>query len=1379
METLARKKLPLWIRLGIAVMFAIVAVALAGVGLRYWITSDGGRAFLVSQIDGRRLGPLGVIRVSGLKGDPLSDATLADIALVDDDGVWLRARDAKIQWTPSRLLSGDLEIETIDVRLIDVQRRPHSTYTSKKGGAPDIGLKLDALTIGELRLADGVLGPAASYTIAGGAQRGREGAGSAMLDLAPLTGPGDRVRASAVWTADGALGGEANATGPVGGMIATLIEAPADQAVTFKANLSGTLDAFTANARLAFADAPVATLDLSRKDNIGSLTATVSAQRWPLLDIISDRTGDALKLNGEIQLADMAKAPLTLRLSAPAGQLDLTATANLNTVTLAGPTHLAATDLDLAYVAAPLTGTVDADGVITLSGFTNFTWEGDATGKALTWPSGAADKVTTPLTITKDGSRYAWQAPAAVIEGGRITSLKSLAPARYTAATRGEVNLKTRMVEITQAQVRGEPGDVSGRGTYAIRSHAIDIAGAASFTRLSDIAPLTGSARGQWSVKRTSAAAPIRITADAAGRDVGSRIAALAQLTGATPRVEMSSVVQNGRFIIESGTFDGDGLSTRMTGRVSDAGALTGRATGALKRPLPLGGATLEAVGFTADIAGTSAAPRLAVRLTDGHVVVAGLDLTGIGGDINATLGKTITGSLALNGAIDTQPLRVTSRIAGGEGAYSLTALNARLGELTLAAPKLVYADGALDASFTAKGSLAGLADFTAGTLDARGQFASGDGGLTLDVTGQASDIRRGATRIQVATFDAKAKTDTATLTSHIKGTLGAAMDLTLKADATRASDIWSGGASLSGTVDQLPLSTPKPLAWTYGARGWTLAGVLEGFGGRLTADAASHPGDAKATLALDAIDLRALSRLARFNPIAGKLSGRASFSNVNGAASGDMAYTITDANPVGVTDDPVTVTLNSQLRNGVLTTLANGSGAGFKLDASLAAPLTIGDGFSLAPARDRPMQGRLALNGRAEQLWALFGPEGQSLRGKLDLDVKIAGSLNSPTLDGGFGIADGGYEHGETGLSLRDITASGHFDQRSAVISSLTANDGAGGTLTGEGDVDWGSAIEGGVRFTAANLRALGRDDRTAIVSGKGAVTLDPDAVRVTGDLTVSQARISIAQPASATIPTLPGLRRVNFPNQEDTDPAAGESAFKRPVQLDLKVNAPRRIVVFGRGLDTEWSTDVHVTGPISNPEINGTASLVRGDLNLAGRRFEFDTGTINLDGPIRDARIDISAERNADDIDAVVRVTGTPVDLKFTLESTPTLPQDEILARVLFGRSASELSALEAAQIAAGLTQLAGGEAGFDPAGLLRQATGLDRVAIGASDGAATVQAGKYIADDVFLQVGAGGEGGVGAEVEWEPKDGVSIISSAQGNGDTRIAVRWKKDY
>jgi translocation and assembly module TamB len=474
-------------------------------------------------------------------------------------------------------------------------------------------------------------------------------------------------------------------------------------------------------------------------------------------------------------------------------------------------------------------------------------------------------------------------------------------------------------------------------------------------------------------------------------------------------------------------------------------------------------------------------------------------------------------------------------------------------------------------------------------------------------------------------------------------------------------------------------------------------------------------------------------------------------------------------------------LSIDSQLRDGAMVTRANGAGQGFDLKADSTMLMSDGEGFNVVPNRNTAVAGHLDLTGKAEQIWAVFGPEGQVLRGNVATNIVLGGTLNNPTLNGGFSMDQGVYEHGETGLRLQNISAKGELDRRSARITQLSAVDGQGGSLSGSGKIDWEGDIAGGVQFAATNLRALGRDDRSAIVSGEGAVTLDPKAIRVTGEFNVAQARISIEQPASATIPTLPIVRRVSFPNQDDevTDKNANLPFWRRPVQLDMHMKAPRRVVVFGRGLDTEWSADLTIKGPIANPEINGTATLVRGDLDLAGRRFDFDTGSINLDGPIRQARIDISAERSAQDIDARVHVTGSPVDPKFELESTPALPQDEILARVLFGRSASELTAFEAAQLAAGLTQLAGGQAGFDPAGLVRKATGLDRVALGASGGIATVSAGKYIAEDVYVQVGAGGEGGVGAEVEWEPRDNLSITSSAQGSGDTKIAVRWKKDY
>jgi translocation and assembly module TamB len=1373
-----RRRIPLWARIALGVVVAIAALAATGVGLRYWITSDGGRAFLVSQIDGRRVGPLGTLRVEGLKGDPLEAATFADIALVDDDGVWLRAKNARIEWTPQRLFSGELEIAAIQIGTVDVLRAPHSTYESKNNPPPDIGLKLDNIVIDELNIAETLFRPVAKYRIAAAASRPREGSGFARLELTPLTGPGDKLTANAEWTAEGALKAEASAVGPMGGLIATLVQAPEKADVTFAANIDGTIQKFAGEARLGFSGQSVAAIDMSRDGNVAELNATLDADLWPALEPIARRTGGAVTLKGEANLENFASAPITLQLDAPAGHVTLTTTADLNNTKLLAPLSLSTRGLDLHFIAPPVTGKVDAEGTARLIGIGNFEWKGQATVTSVTWPSGGAREISGPVTIARDRSTIYWEAPAALIRGGYVTPLKQLAPADYAAATRGEVNLATHIVEVSAADIRGQPGDASGRGTYMIGTGGFSYSGAASFARLADVAPLTGSARGQWEVTRADHDAPIRVRADATGRNVSSKIQALADLAGATPNVRMTGVVREGRFTIESGRLEGTGVSATMTGRVSDTGAITARASGTLKRPLHLPATTINTAAIVADITGQMSAPRVQLRLSDGSVIVAGMSADRIVGEAQATLGKTITGNFAMSGGTQGQPLTARGKLTGGNGVWRIANLDATLGGLRLNAPQLEFADGGLTAAFDASGSLAGYAGLDRGTLTARGTVAT-KGELELNVTGQLTNLREGEARFDLVTFDATASDGQARVTGKLKGRVGAALDLSFGASGSHERDGWIGAATLEGTVDQLPIKTSRPANWRFGENSWLIDAELGAFGGRFAANISTDAGIAKAKLDLMDVDVRALSRLARITPIQGTISGQIDYLNGPEPATGDLKLNITNVNPLGVKADPISIAIESHLRDGRMKTTATGGGQGFSLAANGEIGVHAGEGFNVTPDLDGAATGHLDLNGRAEQLWALFGPDGQNFRGRVNANVDVAGVLRTPKLTGGFDVAEGAYEHGETGLRLRNLTAKGEFNESSARISNVSGDDGQGGTLTGEGEINWRQDIEGNIQFTAANLRALNREDRSATVSGQGAVRLDPEAISVTGEFNVGQARISIEQPAAATIPRLPIIRRTNFPNQDDEGEAVSKSPFRRPVQLDLKVEAPRRVVVFGRGLDTEWSVDFRVHGTISNPEVLGTATLVRGELDLAGRRFAFDTGSINLDGPIKTARIDISAERTADDIDAKVHVTGTPVEPEFSLESTPSLPQDEILARVLFGRSMAELSAFEAAQLAAGLTQLAGGQAGFDPVGLVRKATGLDRVSVGASGGTATVSAGKYIANDVYLQVGAGGEGGVGAEVEWEPRDNLSVISSAQGNGDTKLAVRWKRDY
>ena len=149
------------------------------------------------------------------------------------------------------------------------------------------------------------------------------------------------------------------------------------------------------------------------------------------------------------------------------------------------------------------------------------------------------------------------------------------------------------------------------------------------------------------------------------------------------------------------------------------------------------------------------------------------------------------------------------------------------------------------------------------------------------------------------------------------------------------------------------------------------------------------------------------------------------------------------------------------------------------------------------------------------------------------------------------------------------------------------------------------------------------------------------------------------------------------------------------------MQIAAARGIFVKGNGLNLELSLDAKVGGTTAAPVLSGVARVSRGDYDFAGKRFEFDNrGTIRLASRADQVRLDLTATREDPTLTAVVSIQGTAARPVISLTSNPILPQDEVLAQVLFGRSAAQLSSIETAQLAAAVAALATG-GGFDVLG------------------------------------------------------------------------------
>ena len=133
-------------------------------------------------------------------------------------------------------------------------------------------------------------------------------------------------------------------------------------------------------------------------------------------------------------------------------------------------------------------------------------------------------------------------------------------------------------------------------------------------------------------------------------------------------------------------------------------------------------------------------------------------------------------------------------------------------------------------------------------------------------------------------------------------------------------------------------------------------------------------------------------------------------------------------------------------------------------------------------------------------------------------------------------------------------------------------------------------------------------------------------------------------------------------------------------------------------------------------------------------------------------DPTLDFQADTTAGNVTASLKVGGYADAPKITLSSNPELPQDEVLARLLFGQSLKQLSPFQIAAIAGALADLSGVGGGVDPLSRVRKGLGLDRLSLGSSatGNGASVEAGRYVAQGVYVGAKQGTSGGTQAQVQ-----------------------------
>ncbi|WP_066546388.1 MULTISPECIES: translocation/assembly module TamB domain-containing protein [unclassified Sphingomonas] len=1383
--------------LAIAIVALLALLVLAAVVL----STSPGRRFVADRINGYTLASGLNLQVGRIDGSIYGAMVLYDVRLRDQRGVFATSPELRLDWRPLAFARNHVDIRALTSPLIRIARLPELKAVPSDPDAPilpDIDIDVDRLAIDRIELAPPVAGRRATLRLAGAAHiadRRAQINAEAVAIAAPGLAGGDQLmlRLDAVPDAD-RLDLALDLRAPKGGVLAGITGA--DLPLQLMVGGRGSWARWDGRVRGAMGGQPLADLGVAARD--GRFAVRGIARPGLVLEGPVERlTRPGLKVALDATLGDARRVDADLRLSSDA--LAMTARGLLDL----GASRFGDVRVDaLLRTPGAIADNLNGDTVratLALAGpFATPTVDYRVTAAAIGFGTTVVERLQAEGRATVDADRILIPVSARAMRvrglnaaaGGLLTNVRVDGDLAVNGATILSDNLRLRSdrIEATAILVADiAAGRYTGALKGRVNDYRIDSVGIVNVQTDADLYTAPG---GGYGIRGRVALRTARIFNDGARSFLGGNAYASAQV-GIAPdgRLTLARLRLNApdfRITDGSGSVVADGpIRFAATGYSTQYGPVAAQVEGTVARPVVLLRAARPGVGV-----GLSDLVARVRGQGDGYAIVA-------------------------NGETDYGPVRadVLLRTAG---ALSVDVRAARFAGMDITgrlrqAPAGPFA-GALDfggsgVNGVARLSAAGATQRVDVNARASNAVIPGDAGLTIGratitgsallaetptITGDAqfADVSTG--NFVLARGRGRINLRGGSGTAQLFGEGSSGVPFRIAANARIAPDQYVVALEGAGNGIDFRTATPARIVRSEGV--WRLAPTrIDLKGGSMTL--AGRYGNGLAMQSrITSLDLSLVNAFLPGLGIAGAASGSVDFTQGQGARvpEADARLTIKGfrRSSLSSVSAPVDIVFAGNVDAGGgqgRALIRRGDTTIGRMVATLA-PLPAGAGGWVQQLLAAPLDGGLRYNGPAGVLFSFAGIADQQLSGPVAVGVDFGGRLGAPQLNGVVRATNLTYDNETYGTRLTAMRLNGRFTRDRFDLTDLSARAGEG-TVQATGTIglaaDRGFPID--IRAKLANARLARGDSLGATATGDIRIVNGPDGGGITGQLTIPEARYQIVYQGASEVPALTGVRR-----KREIARAADARARPRPTppptpgnfRLNLRINADNRVYVSGMGLESEWSINLRVRGTATDPRVVGRAEVIRGTYSFAGKRFDLTRGIVNFEGgPVSNPQLDIAASTRADDVTATLSISGSGQSPRVVFSSTPALAQDEVLSRLLFGRSVTDLSATEAIQLAAALNSLRGGGGGLNPLGSLRSAVGIDRLRILGADEASNrdiaLAAGQYITDDIYVEIITDARGFTATQLEIALTRALSVLSQTSSFGGSNVNVRYSRDY
>ncbi len=482
-----------------------------------------------------------------------------------------------------------------------------------------------------------------------------------------------------------------------------------------------------------------------------------------------------------------------------------------------------------------------------------------------------------------------------------------------------------------------------------------------------------------------------------------------------------------------------------------------------------------------------------------------------------------------------------------------------------------------------------------------------------------------------------------------------------------------------------------------------------------------------------------------------------------------------------------------SQTRSAGLSPLAITANGGLKgdrltIDTTLAgdAGLSLKGGGSVVITGNRALDMRFAGNLPFAVLGMQLAEQGLVADGAANLNLQISGTAAAPLINGTVSTSGAKVVDVRRNLAINNLAADIRFDGARAVISRLNGQLASGGSISVTGDVGIQPASGFPANIDIKLDNAVYVDGTLVVATVNGNVGIRGQLLTspaITGKLRLERASITVPEKLPTSLSEI-DIRHINAPKavlaQLRDAMAKGARSKSSVITLDLQLDAPSQIFVRGRGIDAELGGSVTVRGTASAPVVSGGFTMRRGRMTILNRRLDFtDKSRITFAGDLTPA-LQMEASSTSGSTTLTVDVAGLATDPAITFSSSPALPQDEVLAQLIFGQSMSKLSPVQIAQLADAVAQLAGGRSGSLFNGLRNQ-LGVDDFDISTdAQGRTNVSVGRYLNERTYFELQqTSGKGGAKAVINLDVGRGVKLRAGAGGDGAGEAGIVYEKEY